>query len=305
MKKSYDSLTGLIAATYTPMLPGGDIDTMPIPSMVDFLHSQGITGLYVLGSTGEGPSLTVDERYEVAEAFVKAANGRLPVIIQVGSESLRQSQLLAEHAQKIGADAISAVSPVYFKPDSLDSLVEFMKELASAAPDLPYYYYHIPTVTGVACPALEFLRSAAERIPTLGGLKFSSTVLYEYQACLEFAPDRLEVLFGSDEMLLGAIALGGRGAVGSTYNFAAPVYRRMLDAWQAGHVNDARQYQSHAQALVRAFVAFGARAAQKAIMSMIGYPCGPSRLPIPEFSKAQYDGLKAELTRIGYFEWIR
>ncbi len=298
------NIDGLVPATYTPMHGDGRINLPAIAPMVDFLVTQGVAGMYVLGSTGEGPSLTFDERCQVGDAFVKAAAGRIPVIIQVGSESVVQSQQLAAHAQAIGAAAISAVSPVYFKPDSLDSLIAFMRSVAGSAPQLPFYYYHIPMVTGLPFAAVDFLRNAAKVIPTLCGMKFTSTVLHELQACLELDPDRLEILFGCDEMLLGALAVGCRGAVGSTYNYAAPLYQQMLAAWRSGDLETARRYQSQSQAMVRAFCQFGPRAAQKSIMQMIGLPCGPSRLPIPEFSRSEYEGLESSLRNIGFFDWL-
>ena len=114
----------------------GSLNTSVIGPMVDHLVAHDIAGMYVLGSTGEGVSLTADERCNVAEAFVKSAAGRLPVIVQVGCESLAQARQLAAHAQDVGADAVSAVSPLYFKPDSVETLVASMAEIASGAPGL-------------------------------------------------------------------------------------------------------------------------------------------------------------------------
>lgn len=297
-------LSGLIAATFTPLHEDGSVRTDAIPSVVDHLVQQGIAGMYALGSTGEGVSLTQDERCTVAEAFVGAAAGRLPVIVQVGCESLAAARQLAQHAQQIGADAISAVSPLYFKPDSVETLVDSMAEIAAGAPQLPFYYYHIPTVTGVALNMVDFLRLGAERIPTLRGIKFTSTNVFEYQSCLEFAGDRFEVLWGLDEMLLNGLTAGARAAVGSTYNFAAPIYQQLLSAWAAGDLDEARRQQSRSQALVRAFIPYGPRGAQKAIMAMIGQDCGPARLPVAPLGVSQCDALQGDLEAIGFFEWI-
>ena len=299
------SIQGLVAATYTPMHSDGSINLDPIPEMVDHLVANQIAGLYVLGSTGEGPSLTHEERCRVAEAFVLATAGRIPVIVQVGCESLTQARGLAEHAQKVGADGISAVSPVYFKPDSVDSLVASMDEIAKGARNLPFYYYHIPTVTGVSGSALDFLKIASERISNLRGIKFTSSSVFEYQACVEFAPERFEILWGFDEMLMSGLAAGGLGAVGSTYNYAAPVYQKLLAAWHDGDIEEARRQQSRSQELVRTFVRYGARSAQKAIMSLIGFDCGPSRLPVASLSKLQTEALRKDLETIGYFDWIQ
>ncbi len=298
-------LTGLIAATFTPFNEDGSLNTAAIPAVVDHLLQHGVRGMYVLGSTGEGVSLTFAERCTVAEAFVNAAGGRLPVIIQVGCESLIQAQQLATHAQQIGADAVSAVSPVYFKPDSIPTLVESMAQIASGAPNLPFYYYHIPGVTGVALDMIEFLRLGGERIPTLRGVKFTSPSVYEFQTCLEFAGDRFEILWGLDEMLLCGLTAGARAAVGSTYNFAAPIYQRLLTAYAAGDLEEARRQQSLSQALVRAFVPYGPRASQKVIMSMVGPDCGPPRLPVAQLTPTDVEAMRRDLDAIGFFESIK
>jgi N-acetylneuraminate lyase len=303
MNPALTPLQGLVAATFTPLHDDGTIRAEAIAPMVDRLVGQGIAALYVLGSTGEGLSFTLEERCAVAEAFVKAAAKRFPVIVQVGSESLTQAGQLATHAERIGADAISAVSPVYFKPDSVETLVASMAQIAGAAPSLPFYYYHIPGVTGVTVSATEFLKLAGNEIGNLRGIKFTSPNLFEYQTCVEFAADRFEVLWGLDEMLHFGLAAGAKAAVGSTYNFAAPLYQRLLTAYDAGDLETVRREQSRSQAIVRAFLPYGPRGAQKAIMKMIGIDCGPSRLPIPTLSSSQYQTLESELRTIGFFEW--
>ncbi|UUO09150.1 dihydrodipicolinate synthase family protein [Blastopirellula sp. J2-11] len=303
IQPSYGHLRGLIAATFTPFHADGKIDDASVAPMVDYLIDQQIHGLYVLGSTGEGISLSNPERQTVAEAFVTAASGRIPVIVQVGNESLVAAKELARHAQQIGADAVSAVSPVYFKPDSIETLVDSMAQIAAGAPDLPFYYYHIPTTTGLTFSPLDFLQRAIETIPNLRGIKFTSAAVQEYQSCIEYAGDDYEVLWGLDEMLLSGLAAGGNAAVGSTYNFAPAVYHNILKAFDDRNLEEARMWQSRSQQLVRTFIPFGPRAAQKAIMAMIGQDCGPSRLPIRSLTSEAYAQLRHELEEIGFFQW--
>ena len=226
-------LTGLVAATFTPMHSDGSLNLQMATPVVDRLLQEGIGGFYVVGSTGEGVSLTGEERRAAAEAFVKAAAGRAPVIVQVGHNSVVEARQLASHAQSIGATAISAVPPSYFKIDSVETLVATMAEVAGGAAQTPFYYYHVPHLTGAALNMLDFLRLAGERIPTFAGIKFTSPTLYELQACLTFAGGAYDILHGVDEMLLAGLAMGARGAVGSTYNFAAPLYQRILKAFAA------------------------------------------------------------------------
>jgi N-acetylneuraminate lyase len=298
-------LEGLIAATFTPFHPDGSVDLDAIPSVVQHLVDQGIAGLYSLGSTGEGILMTYEERCQVAEAFVRAAAGRIPVIVQVGSESPVQSRLLAAHAQQIGAAAISAVTPVYFKPDSLAALIATMSHIAAGAPDLPFYYYHIPVMTGLTFSPLEFLKQAVDQIATLRGMKFTAPQVHEFQACVEWAGNEHQIFWGSDEMLMSALVAGGNAAVGSTYNFAAPIYQQLRQSLATGDLASARHYQSQSQALVRTFVRYGARASQKSIMQMIGQDCGPPRLPVLPLDGERYRALESELESLGFFDWIQ
>ena len=295
-------LTGLIAATFTPLNDDRTLNTARVPDIVEHLLDQGVSGLYVLGSTGEGLSLTVEERCEVAESFVQVSADRIPVIIQVGSESLAQARNLAAHAQEIGADAISAVSPVYFKPDSIDTLVDSMAEIASGAPKLPFYYYHIPGVTGVAYSMLDFLRLGSTTIPNLAGIKFTSTDIDEFAACVEFAGKDFQLLWGVDEKLFDGLNAGAQAAVGSTYNFVAPIYQRLLSAFCNGNHDEARSQQQLAQSIVDAFVPFGLRSAQKAMMAMAGPDCGPCRLPLKTLNAKQTEALREKLVSVGFFD---
>ena len=210
-----------------------------------------ISALYVCGSTGEGPSLSTEERETTAAAYVSAAAGRIPVLVQVGHASLTEARRLAAHAKQIGAAAISATSPYYFKPDSVEVLVSCMAEITEAAPEMPFYYYHIPRLTGIELNMLDLLRIAPTRLPTLVGIKYSAPKFDEYLKCIEFDGGRFDVPFGCDEMLLSGLAAGARAAVGSTYNFLAPVDYRMIEAFGRGEVSEARRCQAMTASLIR------------------------------------------------------
>ena len=298
-------LTGLIAATYTPMREDGSLRLEQVPPMVDHLERAGVNGLYICGSTGEGMSLSGDERRTVAEAYVRAAKGRLSTVIQVGHNSLAEAAQLAAHAQAIGADAVSAAAPSYFKVNSIDVLADCMAEIASGAPALPFYYYHIPVLTGVALDMVDFLPLAAERIANLAGMKYTAPTVHEYQACLHLENARFDCLWGCDEMVLSALAVGARGAVGSTYNIAAPLYRRIMEAFDRGDRAEARRLQSLSVRMIRAIYRYPFHPAMKQILAMLGIECGPCRLPQPQLTQSQVDQLRTDLTDIGFFEWCQ
>ena len=296
-----EKLSGLIAATYTPMHEDGSLNLALVPNLVNHLLRNGVGGLYVGGSTGEGMSLTTKERQAVAEAYVQAAGGQLPVIVQVGHNSLKEARGLARHAAELGVTAISATSPSYFKPGSLDVLIDCMAEIASAAPETPFYYYHIPKFSGNDASMVDFLAAAAKRIPSLRGVKFSDLYTADYQSCLELDHGRFDVLWGCDEMLLSALVVGARAAVGSTYNFMAPLYLRAMDAYDNGDLRAARGHMSAVLKILRVLngrhVALAP--AMKFAMGVIGLDCGPSRAPLDSVSQEAGQALRQDLLESG------
>jgi N-acetylneuraminate lyase len=298
-------LTGLVAAAFTPMHPDGSLNPDQVGPVVDYLVDHGISAVYVCGSTGEGPLMTSEERRATAAAFVRAAAGRLPVVVQVGHSSLAEARQLAAHAQQIGADAVSAVCPYYFRPESVEVLLDCLAEITAGAPGLPFYYYHIPAITGVGLDMVELLRRAADKVPTLVGVKYTMPTLDEAQALREFEGGRFDVLHGRDEMLLAGLATGARGAIGSTYNFAAPLYRRMIAAFERGDLDEARRCQALSVAMIRAVFGIGGQAGLKAAMNLVGPDCGPVRLPLVTFSPEQTAELKADFEALGVFNWAR
>jgi N-acetylneuraminate lyase len=296
-------LSGLVAAPYVALHPDSSLNLGLIEAQARSLAASGVSGAFVCGTTGEGVSLTTAERMAVAAEWCRVAGPDLRVIVHVGHTALGECQALAAHAQKIGAAGISNCAPFFFKPGHLDELVDFCAGVAGAAPSLPYYYYQIPSMTGVQLPAADFLRAADAKIPNLAGVKFTFENLMDFAECVRLEDGRFEIVFGRDEMLLSALALGAKGAIGSTYNFAAPVYLRILKAFAAGDLETARTEQARANAMVSLMVRFGGTTAGKSIMRMIGLDCGPVRLPLRPLSEAQETELRRGLEGAGFFEF--
>jgi len=295
-------LTGLVAATPTPLDPDGTIAFDRIPGLVEFLIAQGVDGFYLLGSTGEGPSFTSAERQQAATLFLKAIAKRKPAIVQVGHNSPAEARMLAMHAAKAGADAISATAPSYFRPNSVAALTACLQQVAVGAPELPFYYYHIPSVTGVTVDMPDFLQQAAEKIPNLIGVKFTSPAIWEYQACVELEQGRFDCLYGHDEMLLPALAVGARGAVGSTYNYATPIYQRVIQAFKSCDLEAARRDQARANAMIRVVLRHGGLPAIKAAVGLVGFDCGPVRAPLTPLTSRKLEELHEDLIAAGFFQ---
>ncbi len=297
------SLTGLIAAPHTPFKADGTLNVAAIAQQARLLAHNGVSGAFICGTTGEGASLTSDERRQVVEAWVAAKPASLAVIVHVGHLSAGEACAYARHAQETGADAIATLSPSFFKPGSVNELVGWCAQVAAAAPKLPFYYYHMPGMTGVTIPAAEFLQVAKDRIPTLVGVKFTHENLMDFGRSSEIDGGRFTMLFGRDEILLGGLALGAKGAVGSTYNFAAPLYLRIIEAFKRGDLEAARKDQMRAIDFIGVLDRHGGLAAGKAAMKLIGLDCGPVRLPLRALTERDEQSLREGLQKIGFFDY--
>ncbi|MBO9633145.1 MAG: dihydrodipicolinate synthase family protein [Chitinophagaceae bacterium] len=295
---------GLIAATFGTFKEDGSLDLRIIPELVEKLISEGISGVFVCGTNGEGPNLTVEERMQVAEAYIAAVNKRITVWVHVGHTSITESRKLAKHAAEAGADAISSVAAFYFKPSNVQQLVNSMAMIAAAAPSLPFYYYHLPALTGVAMDMVEFLRLGEEAIPNLAGIKYTAHTQHEFQACLNYKDGKFDVLYGYDEMLLGALMVGAKAAIGSTYTFAAPLYLRMMEAFRAQQLEQARELQWQSVEMIRRFVRYSPIPAQRAITKMLGYDLGACRLPLEKLTDKEYEHLEEMLNEIQFFQTL-
>jgi N-acetylneuraminate lyase len=296
-------LTGLIAAPHTAFHADGTLALEVIPAQARLLATNRVTGAFICGTTGEGASLTSEERRQVVEAWVAAKPPSLSLIVHVGHLSLGEACAFAAHAQKVGADAIATIAPSFFKPATTSDLVAWCAKVAGAAPNLPFYYYHMPGMTGVTIAAADFLQSVNGQIPNLAGVKFTHENLMDFGRASEVDSGKYVMLFGRDEILLSGLALGARGAVGSTYNFAAPLYHRIIDAFNRGDLEAARRDQSRAMDFIEVLGRHGGLSAGKSAMKLIGVDCGPVRLPLRPLTDKDEKSLRDELERVGFFEY--
>ena len=298
-------LEGLIAAPFTPMTADGALNMSAVKPYADLLAASGVKGVFICGTTGESASLTTDERKAVAEAWVAAAAGRLKIIVHVGSNCAADAIALARHAEQSGADAIGAMAPYFFKPQTAAELVAWFTPIANSN-SLPFYYYNMPSMSGVSVPVAEFLALGGKAMPTLAGVKFTHNNLMEMSQCLMLDGGRYEVLHGYDEILLCGLSLGATAAVGSTYNYAAKVYNRLIEAFRAGDIAAAAALQQYSVKIVEVIIKHGGGVrGGKAIMRLMGVDCGSCRLPLAPFTEAEYTELKAELEAIDFFNRIK
>lgn len=295
-------IEGLIAAPFTPMNEDGSINPGVIPVYANKLKNDGLKGVFICGTTGEGMLMTNDERKTITEKWIEEQTEDFKIIVHVGTTSAKQSNELANHAQKSGAYAIGCMGPAFLKPGRIEELVSFCQEVASGAPDLPFYYYNIPSVSGIDLSMAEFIKQAASQIPNFVGLKFTHNNFMEMQQCLQLSNGKWDILHGYDEVLLAGLTFGAKGAVGSTYNFMAPIYNRIIADFTNGDIEAARKKQYKTVKIIEVLIKFnGAIVAGKTLMKSVGIDCGPCRVPLKNLTEKEYERLISELEEAGFY----
>lgn len=299
-----EKIKGLINASFTPFDKKGDVDLSPISDYSKFLIRNGLKGVFVNGSSGEGYMLTVEERMVLAEKWMEVSPQDFKVIVHVGSTSVKESRLLARHAQEIGAWGISAMASPFPKVSRIEELVAYCEEIASGAPELPFYFYHIPGLNGVFLPMLPFLKAVDGRIPNFAGVKYTFESIYEYNQCLRYENNKFDMLHGQDETILSSLVMGGaQGGIGGTTNYNGKCLNKIIESWQAGDLQKAVECQNFAQDVINVICRYrGNIVGGKRIMKLIGLDLGKNRTPFQNMSDAEELAMKKELEAIGFFE---
>lgn len=299
---NFPKINGLVAAPFTPMHEDGSINLSVIPAYHQFLKRNGVAGAFICGSTGEGPSMTLNEKKAVAEAWAAANKGdeEFKVILFLGGTCLEEAKELAKHAAVIGLNGTSLTAPYYFKPANIQQLAACCFEVADAAPELPFYYYHIPVLTGVRFPMIRLMELLHGKMKNFAGIKFTDEDIADYTQCIQFANGAYEILWGRDECILAAMSVGGRSGIGSTYNYAMPLYQRLIAAFDAGDKKAAVHYQNQSIEMISLLGKYGGMATGKNFMKSVGIDCGKFRLPFTNMSDEQYVQFKDDLKKINF-----
>lgn len=292
-----NKITGLIAAPFTPINGNDEIMYEKIPAYFDFLLKNGVAGAFINGSTGEGVSLSQKEKSKITETWVAQKHQKegLKIINLVGGTVYKECIEVAQMSAEVGVDAIAVLAPYYFKPGNSDQLAEFIAKIAEAVPEMPVYFYHIPVLTGVYIPMFNFLKVAGPMIPNLTGIKYTHEDFMDFQSCVNLENGKYDMLWGRDENLLPALSIGAQGGVGSTYNYAAPLYLQLIKAFQSGDLVQARKLQQLSIDMIRLLGKYGGIATGKAYMKYIGFDCGEFRLPIKNMSIENFEAFKKDV----------
>lgn len=299
----------LLHAPFTPFFNDTlrSLNTAPIPEMAETAHGFGVNVIWTVGGMGQFETLTIDERREVNAAWVKAGHAHgMYVIAHVGTTVLSDAIALAEHAVTIGADAIAAVPPYYTIPESCPSVIDSLVPISAAAPDLPFYYYHIPSVTGVEVSIDELLNEAAEALPmlVLGGVKFVAPDNGDWFQSVMHHNETTRLLF-APEPKVQALAMPGSGVV-LAEDFFAPSYLRMRDAFRSGDDAKCLAEQEWKLQVAAVFSSYGGASAERTVYRRLcangGCDLGPPRLPLQPMPEEDYEALCDALDALGFWE---
>jgi len=267
---------GIVPAMVTPLDENDRVNEPVLRQLVDHLISQGVHGVFALGSQGEYFALDVDEKRTVMETTVDATNGRVPVYIGTGATTTREAVLLTLMAEQCGADAVSVITPCFISPNQ-DELYEHYVTVANAT-RLPVVLYTNPARTGLNISLGLATRLAA--IDNIVGIKDSSGDLTQTASFINDTPESFRVLAGRDTLILATLLYGGAGSIAATGNVAAALIVSIYEHYMSGDIPAARQAQRRLAPLRAAFGLGTFPQVIKEALEMIGIDAGPSRRPV-------------------------
>lgn len=301
----YQKIKGLISAVFTPFKSDGMINLDIIPSYAKRMKSLGLAGVFVNGSTGEGMMLSVQERKALAEKWASYGEENFKIIIHVGSSSVEIAKDLASHSQSVGAYAIASMAPNFFPSSDVNVIADYCRQVAASAPNIPFYYYHLPTATGAHIKVHALLEKASDMIPNLAGVKFTHTDFMDMHQCIAMENQRFDVLHGHDEILINGLVLGIQGAIGTTFNFIPGVYQAIMKAYADNNTQAALEHQMKSIRIVNIMLKYvNAIVGGKAMMNLTGIDCGSCRTPLRNLTDVELLSLKDELTEAGFFDLL-
>ena len=289
MKKE---IKGIITAVVTPFDKDENIDEKAFRTIIRYLIGQGVHGLFPVGSQGEFFSLRMDERKRLMEVAVDEAKGEVFVMPNTGGIATRDCVELSQHAEKVGADAVSMMTPFFISPTQ-DELYHHFKAVCSSV-NIPVLGYNNPDRSGGVLLTIDTLIKLSEELPNFVGIKDSSGDMTMLGEIIRRTHPNFKVFVGRDSMIYAALAYGAVGAVAASTNVAAKLVLGIYDAFNSGDFEKAKELQ---QKLAPIRIAFGLGSfpvVMKEALNMLGQPAGKCRKPIQPIS----DEARAKLRKI-------
>lgn len=288
-----NKITGVIPAIITPFELDESFSKSKMEKLVEQLIEQGVAGLYLTGSTGEGFLMSSEERKEVVEVVIKQVQKRIPVIVHVGALSTMKSIDLAQHAEKVGADAISSVPPFYWRFSS-EQIFRYYEELSNSV-DLPMIVYKVALVNATMD------LSMVERLATIKnvkGIKYTDTNHYEMQRIRERLGEDFMIYSGADEMAISGLTMGANGIIGSFYSLMPEIFVEIESLYRKGQFDEAREKQILANDVIQVFLRFDYYSAMKLALGWMDMNVGICRRPFLPLTHDEQEKLRSGLLEL-------
>ena len=296
MTKTFQPITGSIPALVTPMLEDGSVDYASLRKLIEWHIAEGTDCICVVGTTGESPTVNVQEHREIIRVSVEQAKGRVPIMAGCGANSTAEAIELAKFAQSVGADCQLQVVPYYNKPTQ-EGLYQHFKAIADAVPDLPIILYNVPGRSVADMQHNTVLRLA--QVPSIVGIKEATGNIERAQWLIRELPKKFAVYSGDDPTAVALMLCGGKGNISVTANIAPRLMHELCVAAMAGQVQKAMEIQFKLMPVHQKLFVEANPIPVKWAMAKMGL-CGSTlRLPMTPLSKSQEPVLEAALRASG------
>ena len=296
MTKTFQPISGSIPALVTPMLEDSSVDYASLRKLIDWHIAEGTDCIGVVGTTGESPTVNVEEHREIIRVSVEQAKGRVPIMAGCGANSTAEAIELAKFAKSVGADCQLQVVPYYNKPTQ-EGLYQHFKAIAEAVPDLPVILYNVPG-RSVADMLHETVLRLAE-VPGIVGIKEATGNIERAQWLIRDLPKEFAVYSGDDPSAVALMLCGGKGNVSVTANVAPRLMHELCVAAMAGNVQKAMQIQFKLMPVHKNLFVEANPIPVKWAMARMGLCGGTLRLPMTGLSKSQQPVVEAALRASG------
>ena len=296
MTKTFQPITGSIPAMVTPMLEDGSVDYASLRKLIDWHIAEGTDCIGVVGTTGESPTVNVEEHREIIRVSVEQAKGRVPIMAGCGANSTAEAIELAKFAKSVGADCQLQVVPYYNKPTQ-EGLYQHFKAIAEAVPDLPVILYNVPGRSVADMQHETVLRLA--QVPGIVGIKEATGNIERAQWLIRDLPKEFAVYSGDDPSAVALMLCGGKGNVSVTANVAPRLMHELCVAAMAGDVQKAMEIQFKLMPMHKNLFVEANPIPVKWAMARMGLCGGTLRLPMTELSKSQQPVVEAAMRASG------
>ncbi len=286
---------GLMPALATPLQEDESINTAVLKDLIEYFIQKNADGFYIGGATGEGLALKTEERMILAEESVKATDGRKPCIVQIASTSFRDAITLAKHAEHVGAAAISATPPIFFRYDE-DDVYQYYKTLAESVHIPMMIYYNVSAGFNMSA---KFAARCFE-VDNITAIKWSSSNYHEMMRLKDLTQGEMNIINGPDETLLMGLNAGADGGIGLTYNFIFEMIQDIYNNFKAGNIKSAQKAQYRVCQVVDALHKYKSIPVTKILLTEMGFDMGYGAFPSKRYNAEDTKTIINDMKQAGF-----